>query len=184
MAIVKIPADETQRTKPSAREVRLRKRAPIYAVLENIRSLFNVGAMFRTSDAALVSKVFLTGITASPPHAEIDKSALGATDVVPWEYCRDCQKPIKELKAAGIFIVALELTRQSVCYTDFKYSFPVCLIVGNEIEGVSQETLNLCDAAIDISMFGRATSLNVATAYGISLFEILRQYKIKQNLIC
>lgn len=103
--------------RPSIKEVRSRGRNPIYIVLDNIRSLYNVGAIFRSSDAALVQKVFLTGITGKPPHKDIDKSALGATNVVPWEYCRDSRQVILELK--------------SVPYTDLNYQFPLCLVVGN-----------------------------------------------------
>lgn len=168
--------------KPSIKEIRLRKRTPAYLMLNNIRSLYNVGAMFRLADAALVSKVFLTGITGKPPHKEIDKTALGATDVVPWEYHKDAVKLIRELKAQGIIILALEITRNAVTYYKVKYSFPVCLIVGNEVNGIPQEILNLCDAVIDIPMLGRASSLNVATACGIALFEIIRQYFAHDNI--
>ena len=177
MSLTKISAEEVLRRKPSAREVALRKRMPIYAILDNIRSRYNVGAMFRSSDAALVSKVFLAGITGAPPHQDIDKSALGAADVVPWQYVARGVDAMKELKSQGVMIVALELTKQSVPYCDMSYAFPLCLVVGNEIGGVSDDGMSLCDAAIDIPMLGRANSLNVATAYGIALFEILRQYR-------
>ncbi|MBI5413682.1 RNA methyltransferase [Candidatus Peregrinibacteria bacterium] len=176
MPIQKIPHSEIKKSKPSAGEVRLRKRTPVYVVLDGIRSMYNVGAMFRTSDAALVEKVFLTGITPKPPHKDIDKSALGAADVVPWQYVHSAVDVIKNLKSHGIKIIALELTKQSVPYHEMKYSFPVCLVVGNEVLGISDEVLNLCDFAIDIPMLGLANSLNVATAYGIALFEILRQH--------
>ncbi len=154
-----------------------KQRMPIYVLLDNVRSLYNVGAMFRSSDAALVSKIFLTGITGKPPNKGIDKSALGATDVVPWEYCPDGLQVIKKLKHDGVAIVALELTSKSIHYYDMKYSFPVCLVVGNEIDGVSRAIIDECDAVVDIPMLGKAKSLNVATAYGIALFEILRQYR-------
>lgn len=176
MPIEKISHSEIKKSKPSAGEVRLRKRTPIYVVLDGIRSMYNVGAMFRTSDAALVQKVFLTGITPKPPHKGIDKSALGAADVVPWQYVKSAVDVIKELKSQGVPIVALELANQSVPYFKMKYAFPVCLVVGNEADGISDEVLNLCDFAVDIPMLGLANSLNVATAYGIALFEILRQH--------
>lgn len=165
--------------KPTLREIRLKKRTPIYVLFDNIRSLYNVGAMFRTSDAALVSRIFLTGQTGKPPRKEIDKSALGATDVVPWEYYKDGVKIIRKLKKQKIYIVALELTSTSISYCNTKYRFPLCLVVGNEINGVSPKILSLCDSVIDIPMLGRAKSLNVATAYGIALFEILKQYRLK-----
>lgn len=160
-------------------KMRLRKRTPVYALFNNIRSLYNVGAMFRTSDAALVAKIFLTGQTGKPPRKEIDKSALGATDVVPWEYYKDGAKIIRKLKKQKIHIVALEQTSKSISYCSYAYRFPICLVVGNEINGVSSEILDLCDSVIDIPMLGRAKSLNVATAYGIALFEILKQYHFK-----
>ena len=154
-----------------SREIRLKKRTPVYVLFGNIRSLYNVGAMFRTSDAALVTKIFLTGQTGKPPRKEIDKSALGATDVVPWEYYKDAVKIIRKLKKQKINIVALEQTSKSISYCNTEYHFPICLVVGNEISGISQEILNLCDSAIDIPMLGRAKSLNVATAYGIALLR-------------
>lgn len=172
-------AKRITKQKSMLQNMRLRKRTPVYALFDNIRSLYNVGAMFRTSDAALVSKVFLCGQTGQPPRKEIDKSALGATDVVPWEYHKDSVKLIRRLKKQKIHIVGLELTRESVPYHSMKYSFPVCLIVGNEISGISPEILELCDNIVDIPMLGRAKSLNNATAYGIALFEILKQYRSK-----
>lgn len=177
MSIEKITHKEIQKSKPSIAEVRLKKRTPLFLVLESVRSLYNVGAIFRSSDAALVSKVFLTGDTGSPPRTEIDKSALGATDVVPWEYCRDAKEAVGKLKKDGVSIIALELTRQSIPYYEMRYDFPLCLVIGNEVDGISREVLDLCDLAIDIPMLGRANSLNVSTACAVAMFEILRQYK-------
>lgn len=162
------------KVKPTFAQLAMRKRSPIYAIFENVRSRYNVGAMFRTSDAVLVKKVFLTGATPCPPHKLIDKSALGATDVVPWEYASSSHDVIKTLKKEGVFVVALEVTNSSKQYNKVKYEFPICLVVGNEARGIGKTTLDLCDAIIDIPMLGRAGSLNVATAYGISVFEILK----------
>lgn len=181
MNIKKITQSEIAKNKPTIAKLALRKRIPIYVIFENVRSRYNVGAMFRTSDAALVTKVFLAGATPRPPHKLIDKSALGATDVVPWEYVSGCRDVIAELKSQGVFIVALELTHSSVRYDKMEYHFPICLVVGNEADGISQEVLDMCDAAIDIPMLGRANSLNVATAYGIALFEILMKYTNKND---
>jgi tRNA G18 (ribose-2'-O)-methylase SpoU len=181
MSIKKITQLEITRSKPTIAELALRKRTPIYVIFENVRSRYNVGAMFRTSDAALVRKIFLVGATPRPPHKLIDKSALGATDVVAWEHVSSCNEVIAELKSQGVFVVALELTHSSVRYDKMDYNFPVCLVVGNEADGISQEVLDMCDAAIDIPMLGRANSLNVATAYGIALFEILMKYKSKHD---
>lgn len=177
MVITKVTVEEILKKKPTMREMRLRKRTPIYAMFDNIRSLYNIGAMFRLSDAALVLKVFLIGQTGKPPRKEIDKSALGATEVVHWEYYKDGKEAIRELKKQKVHITALELTHQSVPYFKMEYDFPICLIVGNEVDGISQDILNMCDSAIDIPMLGKANSLNVATAYGIALFEILKQFQ-------
>jgi len=155
----------------------LKIRMPIHVIFDNIRSRYNVGAMFRTSDAGLVSRVFLAGITPRPPHPHIEKSALGALDVVPWEYCPDTRQVIKKMKQSGVFVVALELAHGASVLGETKLVFPVCFVVGNEVDGISQEVLDLCDAAISIPMLGRAHSLNVATAYGIALYEALRQYR-------
>lgn len=176
MVITKITFEEILKKKPTMSEMRLRKRTPIYVMFDNIRSLYNVGTMFRLSDAAIVSKIFLIGQTGKPPRKEIDKSALGATEVVHWEYYKDGKEIIRKLKKQGVHITALELTHQSVPYFKMKYSFPICLVVGNEINGISQDILDMCDSAIDIPMLGKANSLNVATAYGIALFEILKQF--------
>ncbi len=116
-------------------------------------------------------------MTGFPPRKEISKTALGACDVVPWEYHKKSTDTIKKLKSEGVQIVALELTNESQRYTNIKYESPVCLVLGNEIDGVSDEALELCDAAVDIQMLGRANSLNVATACGIAVYEILRQYE-------
>ncbi|MEK7524111.1 MAG: RNA methyltransferase [Patescibacteria group bacterium] len=177
MTFLKYTTQEMLAQRPTVGILKAKPRLPFYAAFENIRSLNNVGAMFRTSDSALVSKIFLTGTTGQPPHSSIDKTALGATDVVPWEYLKDSRAALLDLKAQGVSIVALEITKESIAYTDLTYSFPVCLIVGNEVTGVSDELLDICNAAVQIPMLGRARSLNVATAYGIALFEILRQYR-------
>lgn len=177
MALTKITPKKIRQTKPSDTEVALRRRTPLYVIFENIRSRYNVGAMFRTSDAALITRLFLTGTTPCPPHKDIDKSALGATEVVAWEYQKTAREVIAELKQQSVLICALERAKAAAPYTAFRYTFPLCLIVGNEVDGVSQEVLDLCDAAVEIPMLGKAHSLNVATAYGIALFEILRQYQ-------
>ena len=177
MRLEKITHQEILKSKPTVTQIRSRKRLPVLTMFENIRSRANVGAMFRTSDAALVGSVFLGGTTPHPPHKEIDKTALGAADVVPWQACRDVPDQLRRLKSQGVSMVALELTHQSVPYDAFAYSFPVCLVVGNEVDGISQAALDCCDHAVSISMLGRANSLNVASAYAVAVFEILRQYK-------
>ena len=169
----------TERQKQRAREIKEKLRNPFYVVLENVRSMYNVGSAFRTSDACLVSKLYLAGYTACPPRKEITKTALGAEEFVPWEAAKDI-KSIKNIKNVKCMqVVAVEQTEKSVPYTEFKFEFPVCLIFGNEILGVSKETLKQCDAVVHIPMLGAKESLNVATAYGIVLYEVLRQYQRK-----
>lgn len=169
--------DELDREKPTYAQLRSRIRKPIYLLLEDIRSLYNVGALFRSADAALVEKIFLCGTTGRPPDTRIDKSALGACDVVPWEYCPSATSVVKDLKAKGITILVLEQTHTSLPYALAEYSFPLCLVLGNEVSGVSDELLLLADTAIEIPMQGRATSLNVATAGAIALFKILEHLR-------
>lgn len=166
---------------PSQTQLTSRKRMPVILLMENVRSKYNVGAMFRTADAALIKEVILTGLTPVPPDTHIDKTALGATDVVPWRYCSNALSAVKELKSQGCIIVALERTRESTSYFEFMYSFPLCLVVGSEVDGVSDGVLSHCDEAIDIPMLGRALSLNVATACGIAVFEISKRYFHARN---
>lgn len=153
------------------------KRMPLTVVLDNIRSIYNVGAMFRTCDAILAEKMILCGITGHPPRKDIDKVALGAVEVVPWNYEPSVTDALVKLKKNGVKICALELTKQSVGYRRAKYEFPMALVVGNEVDGISPEAMEYIDFAIDIPMLGLANSLNVATAFGIAAFEILHNYK-------
>ncbi|OIP23882.1 hypothetical protein AUK11_04375 [bacterium CG2_30_37_16] len=166
--------------KMKAEEYRKITRNPFYVLLDNIRSVHNVGAMFRTSDAALVNKLYLTGFTPHPPREDLRKTALVTLDAVPWEYHKDPINMIKKLKSEDIKIISLEIADNSKNYTDISFDFPLCLIVGNELTGVRDEIIDLSDHVIHIPMLGRANSLNVATSYGIALFEILRQTKEKK----
>ena len=175
--IHKLSNQEIQASKPSIEDVKIQKRMPLVVVLDNIRSIYNVGAMFRTCDAVLAEKMFLGGITGHPPRKDIDKVALGAVEVVPWEYTPNVVETLIKLKENGVKIVALELTKQSVHYREAKYEFPMALLVGNEVEGISEEAMAYVDFAVDIPMLGRANSLNVATALGIVAYEIQYQFK-------
>jgi tRNA G18 (ribose-2'-O)-methylase SpoU len=148
----------------------------LFLVLNNIRSMENVGSIFRTADAAGVAKIYLCGITPKPPRKEIDKAALGAVDFVDWEYCENILDLIKELKERKISVVALEQDPRSIQYSKFKnqYSDKVALIIGNEVEGISKEVLDQTDTIIEIPMYGKKNSLNVAVATGIALFELIK----------
>jgi 23S rRNA (guanosine2251-2'-O)-methyltransferase len=155
-------------------------RIPLIVLVDNIRSLYNVGSIFRTSDGAMIEKLILTGFTPHPPRKEIEKTALGSTKSVPWEYTKHPVETIRSLKERGYKICCLELTNMSIHYNDIKANdFPLCLIIGNEISGVSEEVIKLCDLAIEIPMYGIKQSLNVAVAYGIAVFELARLWREK-----
>lgn len=151
-------------------------RFPIQALLDNVRSLYNVGAIFRASDGARISTLHLTGYTPYPPRKEIEKTALGATSTVPWNYQNNAITVLESLKKNGITICVLEQTNQSIPYFELPLSrFPLCLVVGNEITGISKEIINQADIAIDIPMYGLKQSLNVAVAYGIVVYDFVRR---------
>lgn len=142
------------------------------AVLDNIRSLHNVGAIFRTADAAGVGKLYLCGMSGTPPRPEIRKAALGAEEVVAWEYFKHTREALLQLKSAGYFLLALESAPSSVDYRCAVYQFPLALVVGHEFTGIKPETLALCDATVSLPMRGVKVSLNVAVAFGVAAYAI------------
>jgi tRNA G18 (ribose-2'-O)-methylase SpoU len=155
-------------------------RIPIIGVLDNIRSLYNVGSIFRTSDGALVDRLFLTGYTPTPPRREIDKTALGAVETVPWEYFADPLDAVRTARNRGAVIVVLEHTTESRPFDDpVPLQFPVCLVVGNELTGISPAVVSQADMAWEIPMYGAKQSLNAAVAYGIAVFELVRRWRAK-----
>lgn len=154
------------------KEAQKGRRLPFCAVLNNIRSLYNVGSIFRSADGAGVEKLWLCGITGYPPNAMIAKTALGAEETVAWEHREDCLTVIHECKQIGYEIVFLEQIKGSVPYQKFVVKRPVCLVLGNEISGVSDELLKFCDRAIEIEMRGLKNSLNVSVAFGIAAYHI------------
>ena len=174
----KLLHDEISKNRLKIEDVQFSKRVPIYVLLDNVRSLYNVGSIFRSSDGAFIEKIFLTGFTPYPPRVEIEKTALGSTLTIPWKYCKDPIEIITELKKKNIKIVALEHTDKSIPYYNYKSNdYPVCLVIGNEIKGIRDEILKLSDIAIEIPMYGVKQSLNVSVAYGIAIFDLLRIYK-------
>ncbi len=178
MAIKKLTHAEIKSGRKTVDSVNDFPRHPIYGFCDNIRSIFNVGAIFRSSDSAFISKLFLTGYTPYPPRKEIDKVALGATLTVPWEYYKNPMDAVDILKQNNVKLCAIELTDNKTTIWDDKLNiFPVCLIVGNEITGVSKEILDKCDFSAEIPMYGMKQSLNVSVAYGIALYEFLRKLK-------
>jgi len=173
----KLTLDEIQKAKKPVEEIKKMYRSPIYIIADNIRSLYNVGAIFRTSDGILAEKIYLCGMTGIPPRREIEKTSLGACEVVPWVYKQNVVDAIKELKDQGVQIVALELTDSSEHYANADFSFPCALIVGHEVNGINDDIMQYVDKAIEIPMLGRANSLNVATAFGIAAYQMLYKYK-------
>lgn len=169
--------EDILRTKKSVKEVHSLKRTPIYVVADNIRSLYNVGAIFRTADGVLAEKIYLCGMTAIPPRKEIEKTSLGAQETVPWEYRDTALKAIKELKEKGVKIIALELADNAQHFTEMDFKFPIAIVIGHEINGVSEDVMSECDGAISIPMLGRANSLNVATSFGIAVYQLLDNYQ-------
>lgn len=154
---------------------RAAEKFPIYVLLQNIRSMWNVGAIFRSCDAARVEKVIITGYTATPPRKEIDKTALGATEWVTWEYVQNPLDAIASLKANGVKIAALEIATHALRYDSLsKEYFPLCLIVGNEVSGIDDDVLAVCDLALEIPQYGVKHSLNAAVSVGIALFELIK----------
>jgi len=224
----KLLHDEISKNRSTLDTLHNVKKLPVYVLLNSIRSSYNVGSIFRTSDGAMIEKLILCGYTPHPPNPsksqsseivissdpdfnreneksstencaedssptkvefgmtkklgskEVLKTALGSTESVQWEYVKNPLEAIKKIKAQGIKICALELTENSKPYYDLtKNDFPLCLIVGNEITGVSQEILDLCDFSIEIPQYGIKQSLNVAVAYGIAIFELRRIFDNK-----
>ena len=154
------------------------KRHPVVLVLDNIRSLYNVGSIFRTADAALVSEIILCGYTPAPPRIEIEKTALGAVDTVPWRYEQHATNAVRELQQNGWKVLAVEITDSSRSYDSLAGNdFPIALVLGNELVGIDSEVLSVCDGAIEIPMYGVKHSLNVSVAAGIAVFEAVRAWR-------
>jgi 23S rRNA (guanosine2251-2'-O)-methyltransferase len=146
----------------------------IILILPNIRSAHNVGAFFRTADAIGVSKIFLTGYTPHPGHPRVDKVSLGAEKVIPWERRTSAPVLLRELRRDGYSIVALEKTATSTDYRDWTPQFPLAIVVGNEVTGVTRQQLALCDSVIHLPMMGTKESLNVSVAFGGLAYAIAR----------
>lgn len=144
-----------------------------YVVLDNIRSLENIGSIFRTADAIGVTKIFLCGISGKPPHPKIAKSALGAENTVQFEYYKQTSRLIDRLKRDKIFIVALEQDKKAISYAKLKPHFPLALIIGNEVKGISKRIIKKSDKVIFLPMKGKKESLNVSVAFGVAGYCIL-----------
>ena len=167
--------DELQRL--SKEDFRLSKKSPVVVVLENVRSMNNVGSIFRTSDAFLIEKICLCGFTPKPPHREINKTALGATESVAWAGYDDAGDAITELKESGYKVYAVEQVHDSMMLQDFQVmpGEKIALVFGNEAEGVSEGLIAQCTGSIEIPQFGSKHSFNISVAAGIVLWEIYKK---------
>jgi len=177
--------DELQRL--SVNEFRQSEKIPVIVVLDNIRSMHNVGSVFRTSDAFLIQGIYLCGFTPRPPHRDIHKTALGATETVEWKYFDTTVSAVSSLREAGFSVFAVEQTEGSVLLHEFCSGFaaaggsaagsisrPLAVVFGNEVDGVNAEALALCDGSIEIPQWGMKHSLNISVAAGIVLWELVR----------
>ena len=154
-------------------------RCPVFGMLDNIRSAWNVGSMFRSADAAGLSGLYLCGLTAVPPRPDIEKTALGACSTVPWDHWQDTLSAIGTVRAQGIQVVALERSAGAVPFDLFAYRFPLCFVVGHEVRGISPAVLNACEALVSIPMHGAKESLNVAVSFGIMAYQARRSWQVQ-----
>jgi tRNA G18 (ribose-2'-O)-methylase SpoU len=150
---------------------------PVSVLLENVRSLYNVGAFFRTADAVALEKLYLTGITGYPPQNMISKTALGAEETVPWQYSRQTDAILSQLRVQNYEIAAIETSTHAVDLFDWHPKFPVCVLFGHETDGLTRTASEAADTHIRIPMLGRKHSLNVASAGAVVLYELLRKYR-------
>lgn len=159
----------------SVEEFKESPKIPVIAVLENVRSAYNVGSVFRTADAFLIEAIYITGYTARPPHKEIKKTALGAEETVDWKHFPSAADAIQYLKNYGYKVYAVEQVENSISLEKFEPTDKVAVIFGNEVTGVEQSTIALCDGTIEIPQLGMKHSLNIATAAGVVLWELVRE---------
>ncbi len=173
MDLDRIPFQATHAGAPYERLAPL----PVSILLDNVRSLYNVGAFFRTADAAAIEKLYLCGITGRPPKSAITKTALGADLTVAWEYAQEPLETLDGIRARGVEIAAIETTVHAVDLFDWTPRFPVCVVFGHEVDGIRPEVSARCDTHVRIPMLGTKHSLNVATAGGVVMYELLRKYR-------
>ncbi len=150
---------------------------PVCVLLDNVRSLYNVGSFFRTADAAGIEKLYLCGITGHPPHRSLKKTALGSEERVAWAHTWHAADTLQHLHTRGYEIAAIETSVHSVDLFDWQPRFPVCVVFGHEVDGIQKHLLENCDTHVRIPMLGLKHSLNVATAGGVVIYELLRKYR-------
>ena len=175
----KLSNDELHRISPE--EFKSSEKTSIVIVLDNVRSLNNIGSTFRTADAFLIEAVYLCGITAQPPHREIQKTALGATETVTWKYFKDTTEAIKELKTKDYQIATIEQAENSTLLNEFEINSnkKIAVVFGNEVKGVEQEVIDKSDVVIEIPQFGTKHSLNISVSVGIVLWDLFQKISSK-----
>lgn len=158
----------------SVDEFRQSDKTPIIVILDNIRSLNNIGSVFRTSDAFLIEKIYLCGITAKPPHKDIHKTALGSTDTVVWEYVNDTVTLVEKLKAEGIKVISIEQAENATMLNDFtpQPQTTYAIVFGNEVKGVQQKVVDASDVVIEIPQYGTKHSLNISVSCGVVIWDL------------
>ncbi len=169
----------TELNRLSNEEFKDAKKTPLIIILDNVRSLHNIGSVFRTSDAFLVKSVYLCGICSTPPHAEIHKTALGAENTVDWEYFEDATQAVKKLKEQGYTVFAIEQAEGSTMLEDvvLNKNQQYAVVLGNEVKGVQQAVIDLCDGCIEIPQYGTKHSLNVSVTSGIIIWEFAKKIR-------
>ena len=158
----------------SVEDFKLVKKTPLIIVLDNIRSLNNIGSVFRTSDAFLIEKIYLCGITATPPHKDIHKTALGSTETVAWEYVENTLTLVKKLQAQNVKVIAIEQAEHAIMLNNFKpeTNTTYALVFGNEVKGVSQNVVSASDVVLEIPQFGTKHSLNISVSAGVVIWDV------------
>jgi len=172
MRFRKVPNDELKRL--TVEQHRSASKVPLIVILDNIRSLNNIGSVFRTADAFLIEKIYLCGITAKPPHRDIHKTALGATESVSWEYRTSCLDLVRSLQGQGVRVLAVEQAENAICLQDAAVGpdTTYAVVFGNEVKGVEQEVVSACDGVIEIPQYGTKHSLNIAVSAGVVLWDL------------
>ncbi|KPK80681.1 MAG: RNA methyltransferase [Bacteroides sp. SM23_62_1] len=176
----KLKNDELGRL--SVEDFKKAKKTPVVVILDNVRSSHNIGSVFRTSDAFLVEAIYLCGITSKPPHKDIHKTALGATESVEWYYCEKTLEPLRSLKEKGYILVAVEQTTESISLQHFRIdrSKSYAFVFGHEVRGVDQQVVDECDISLDIPQYGTKHSLNISVTAGLVIWEAFRQFRMEK----
>lgn len=176
----KLKNSELDRINP--KEFKASEKTPLIIILDNIRSLNNIGSVFRTADAFLLKKIYLCGITAQPPHKDIQKTALGATDSVPWEYVENTEELVEKLQNEGVFVASIEQAEASIPLQEFSVqkALTYALIFGNEVKGVQQKIVSASDAVIEIPQYGTKHSLNISVSCGVVVWDFFSKLQLKR----